>query len=212
MRLLQRGRVAVALTRALTCAFTGSLTFAPAVAVSAGGADPLPDILAAIVGQPLVQAPFFELRSSVLFARPVESRGTLSFTPPDRIEKRTEQPVRERVTLAGDTLTIQEGDSGTPKSFRLDGQGGAGAWARGVRAIVAGDPAPLRQHFELETTGGLTAWQLVLRPRDPGLRRSVTRIVVEGAGGRVRRIETTEAGGDVSELTILDAPAVNPAR
>lgn len=205
-----QGRRAPARRLSLAMRALTAIVLAAGPAGAARAADLLSEILAAVAREPLDRAPFFELRTSVLFARPAESRGTLTFVPPDRFEKRTEQPIREQLTLAGDTVTISSGEGGTPKVFRLDGQSAAGAYAEGLRAIVAGDPAPLRRHFELETTGTPQAWQLTLRPRDGSLRRTINRIVVKGAGGRVRLVETSEAGGDVSELTLLDRPAAPP--
>ena len=55
-----------------------------------------------MAAQPLNAAPFVERRTSVLFATPQESRGTLSYRPPGTVEKRTTSPIRETLTITAD--------------------------------------------------------------------------------------------------------------
>ncbi len=162
----------------------------------------LAQVLAAVSAKPLDATPFFERKISALFARPLESKGTLSFKPPGVLEKITTSPIRERVSVANDAITIQSGEAAA-KIVRLEGQPTLQAFAQGVRAVVAGDIKPIRQYFEPQMTGSFNQWNLRLLPIDSAMKRVLKQIVVTGQGAQVRLIETTEISGDVNELTLL---------
>ena len=162
----------------------------------------LAQVLAAVSAKPLDAVPFFERKISALFSRPLESKGTLSFKPPGVLEKLTLSPIRERVSVAQDTITIQSGEAAA-KVVKLDGQPTLQAFAQGVRAVVAGDIKPIRQYFEPQMTGSFNQWNLRLVPIDSAMKRVLKHIVVSGQGAQVRLIETTELSGDINELTLL---------
>lgn len=168
-----------------------------------GSADErLRRVLAAVAAQPLVAVPFVERRASSLYVEPVESRGTLSYKPAGGIDKVTTRPIRERVSITADTITIDPGGGAPPKVLRLAEQAHLAAYAGGLRAILSGDEKQLRQVFSPRLTGSLDNWKLLLQPKDAALRRLVKQIVVSGAGANLRVLETTEINGDVVEMTL----------
>ena len=93
------------------------------------GDERLRRVLAAVAAQPLAAAPFIERRLSALAATPLESRGTLSFNPAGLIEKQTTSPLRERVIISPETVTIDAGDGKPLTVIRLDAQGALPAMA-----------------------------------------------------------------------------------
>lgn len=209
------GRTALVWWRGLLAAVVLSLPV-PASAQAAAPAamgDLLARVLAEVARQPLKAAPFIERRSSALTASPLESRGTLSYQPSGSFEKRTVTPIQERMTVGLDAITIQ-GTQGAAQTIRFEAQPAMAAYVHGLRAVLAGDAGPLRQHFDTQLTGNIDHWELRLRPRDAAVRRGIAQIVVRGERGQVQVVETTETGGDVNELTILlRAPAAaRPAR
>jgi hypothetical protein len=54
-------------------------------------------------------ATFIEHRYVPVLDAPVQSSGTLRFVAPDRLEKHTLQPRAESMVLAGNQLTLQQG-------------------------------------------------------------------------------------------------------
>ena len=209
------GRAGVASWRGLMVAMLLWLPL-PAIAQGAAAAvagDLLERVLAEVARQPLKAAPFIERRSSALTASPLESRGTLSYLPSGSFEKRSLTPIQERMTVGLDAITIQ-GAKGPAQTIRFEAQPAMAAYVHGLRAVLAGDGGPLRQHFDTQLTGNIDHWELRLRPRDAAVRRGIAQIVVRGERGQVQVVETTETGGDVNELTILlRAPAASrPAR
>lgn len=168
----------------------------------------LGQVLSAVARRPLEQVPFYERRSSAMFNKPAESRGTLSFRAPDRFEKTTTTPIRERLVIVGNLLTLQALEGGEPRTVNLDEHPQVAGAVQSIRAILAGDPKPLRQHFEVRLTGVLSRWQMTLLPKEPALKRLLRQVVVSGEGGQVKVLETTETSGDVTELTLLAGPTV----
>lgn len=159
-------------------------------------------VLAAVAGQPLKAASFIERRLSALTNNPLESRGTLSFSSSGVIEKLTVSPLRERVTITAESLTI-DGGAKPPTIIKLDASGGMAGYGIGLRALLAGNEKALRQVFDSKFSGSFDNWKVQLLPKDAALRRGIRQITVSGSGANLRVIETSEPGGDVVELTIL---------
>ena len=146
------------------------------------------------------RAQFSETRHLALLERPLESSGELSFTPPDRLEKRTTSPGTERLVVDRDTLSVER--AGRTSTLALRDFPQAAALVGGIRATLAGDRAALERDYTLALDGSAPAWHLTLRPRAAALSAIVKRIEVSGNGPVVRRIETQQADGDWSVLLI----------
>ena len=167
------------------------------------GDERLRRVLAAVAAQPLAAAPFIERRLSALAATPLESRGTLSFNPAGLIEKQTTSPLRERVIISPETVTIDAGDGKPLTVIRLDAQGALTGYGLGLRALLSGNEKLLRQVFDTRMSGTFENWKVQLLPREPALKRGIRHIMVSGSGARLRLIETSETGGDIIEMTII---------
>lgn len=167
------------------------------------GDERLRRVLAAVAAQPLAAAPFIERRISALAATPLESRGTLSFNPAGLIEKQTTSPVRERVTISPESVTIDAGDGKPVTIIKLEAQGALTGYGLGLRALLSGNEKQLRQVFDARMTGTFDNWKVQLLPREPALKRGIRHIMVSGSGARLRLIETSETGGDTIEMTII---------
>ena len=179
-------------------------------AADGAGGDRLGDILAGVARTPLEKAPFFASKASGLLATPIESRGTLSFDTKGRIEKHTLTPIDERVTITDKAVRIEQ--PGKPADELLVADNPAlAAYAQGLRAVLAGDPAPLREHFDVEVGGNVGQWTIALQPKRLKMQAAVQRIVITGANGLIQRIETTDGAGDVETLSVLVAPPASPA-
>lgn len=144
---------------------------------------------------------FVERRHSTLLRAPLESRGTLAFTPPDRLQRSVTAPRRETVTIEGETLTIDAGD-GKPRTLRVDAYPALAGFVQSLRATLAGDLTGLQRHFSIAMQGGPAAWTLTLLPFDAALKEAVERIEMRGRAGEVDRIDIHERGGDRTELLL----------
>ena len=145
---------------------------------------------------------FVERKTLHMLTEPLVSSGTLLYVAPDQVQKITVSPKRERFALDGDTLTM-EGADGSRTLSVLD-YPEIGAFVAGVRATLAGDLPALYRFYAVDLQGSNEAWQLVLTPVEPRLRRLVRSIRILGSGNRIREIETEERDGDRSEMSVAE--------
>ena len=143
---------------------------------------------------------FNETREMALLDRPLESSGELTFTPPDRLEKRTTSPGSERLVVEGDSLVMERAGRRQVASLRQWPQ--VAAMLEGIRATLAGDGSRLEQVYKVTLDGDAGAWRLVLVPRDAEVAKVVARVTLGGVQGSVRRVEIDQADGDRSLLQI----------
>jgi len=152
------------------------------------------------VGSGTVQ--FTEVKSSELLKQPIESRGTLTYIAPARLEKHTLTPREERFVVDRDAVVIERPARQERIEFGLDQYPAVRAFVESIRGTLAGDLAALRRHYRVELEGTSADWRLHLLPSDPQMAELVLKILIEGAGSQVRRIEILEASGDRSVMTI----------
>lgn len=197
---MNRRVVTVALL--LTIGLAGLAGPARAQAVTEWG---LPQLMGWMRQVPEARARFVETRQVQLLNQPLQSSGTLIYVAPDRLDKRTLAPAPSRLSVQGDRLTYESPDGGA-REIALSDHPEIGALVAGIRATLAGDLATLTGAYAATLTGSPFGWFLTLQPRDPHLRELVTRIRIEGEQNRITAIETEEANGDRSVMTILAEP------
>lgn len=166
----------------------------PAQAAKTDGAV-LDVVMAGFRGVRHVEASYVERRYLAVLRAPLETRGTLRFDAPDRLEKTSDG---ERIVVVGDVMTIEHGGA-APVALDLREHPEIAALVESVRALLAGDSVALRRVFDVDLAGDATRWQIVLRPHRDDLVRWMR---VDGEAARLTRIETQEAGGDRSEMSI----------
>ena len=110
---------------------------------------------------------FHERKFMALLDRPVESRGELLFTPPDRLEKRTTSPKAERVVVDRERITLER--NGRTYGMGLRDNPGVAVLVESIRATLAGDLAALTRTYSAALDGNRAKWRLVLRPLTLGL-------------------------------------------
>ena len=147
-------------------------------------------------------ARFSERKELAILSEPLESSGTLIYRAPGRLEKHTLAPERESLVLEGDRLMLENAERGWRKSFALPEHPVIWAFVESIRSTLAGDLPTLQRFYSVELEGGEPHWQLVLRPREPGMKAVIDEIRISGGGTSIARIEIREAGGDRSIMTI----------
>jgi outer membrane lipoprotein-sorting protein len=149
------------------------------------------------------KATFVEKKYIGIIDRPIVSSGDLSFTAPDKLEKRTLTPRPESLTLNGDILIIVQ--PGKPRmTFSLEEHPEVSAFIESIRGTLAGDLGALEKFYTLKLTGSLTQWQLVLTPRHKRLSNIFSRIRIGGSGADVKTISLYQSDGDHSEMVITN--------
>jgi outer membrane lipoprotein-sorting protein len=162
-------------------------------------------LMQALAQQQSARAKFVERKFIGFVDQPIESRGELSFTAPDRLEKRTLEPRQESLVLEGETLQVEQAGK-RRMTVSLPSHPEAAAFVESIRGTLAGDLVTLQKYYTLELSGSLERWKLVLVPLQARMQKIVTRIRIEGTASSVRSIGFDQADGDRSEMQITPSP------
>lgn len=196
---LQYGLVTAALTAA---SYAYSQTPASTSPAQTGfGANALMLLLAK---HPAGEATFVETKHLALLAQPLVSRGTLAYTPPDKLTIRTTDPKPEAVVVDGDWIARTA--DGKTRRIQLSAQPEAAGIVEGIRGSLSGNRTALDQNYLLTVTGTAPQWRMQLVPRDSRVAKLVRRIVVEGKQNAITRITTEQADGDRAVMDITPKP------
>lgn len=74
-----------------------------------------------------------------------------------------------------------------------------------VRGTLAGDLDGLRRYYDVSLAGSVADWQLMLIPVDGRVENVLASVRIEGRATDLRQVETVEANGDISRMTIEPA-------
>ncbi|MFC5303231.1 outer membrane lipoprotein carrier protein LolA [Azospira restricta] len=148
---------------------------------------------------------FVEKKYIALLDKPLVSSGEMTYTAPDRLEKRTLQPKPEVLVLDRDTLTLERGKQ--KFVLRLADQPEAQVFVDSIRGTLAGNRALLERSYALHLSGTRERWSLSLLPSDQRIAALVSRITVGGTRHQVDSIEYLQADGDRAVMTITPIEA-----
>ena len=191
-----------------------SLSAAMLLAAVAARADAFDfDVLMeALADRPRFAAEFVEERSSFFLSRPITLRGTLHFDADRRLDKRVTSPYTERIVIDSDAVVIErvneEGRAATTQRTRysLANNPTLAKAVQGVSNVFAGDRTLLEDMYTWSLEGDAESWELVLEPRGEELAEYIAAITLRGSGGVIQYIQSLEADGDESKMTLDAAP------
>jgi outer membrane lipoprotein-sorting protein len=146
------------------------------------------------------EATFTETRHSSVLDRPLESSGRLTFQAPDRFTRETLKPRSESIAVVGNELTMRQGSRS--RTLQLDSVPEAAVIVEAIRGTLTGNRSAIERHFDAQVSGGPASWQLLLAPRDAGLRRLVVQVAIQGSQSAPREITISMDGGDYSIMRI----------
>lgn len=146
------------------------------------------------------KAKFVEKKYLAILDKPVVSTGEMTYTAPDRLEKRTLTPKVETLVLDKDILSIERDKQ--KLSINLANQPEALAFVDSIRGTLSGNRAALEKNYALYLSGNSDKWVLTLLPSDQKIASMVQRITVSGSKNQVRVIEYLQADGDRAVLNI----------
>lgn len=160
----------------------------------------LPDLMKLLAQRKTGEARFTEERFVTTLDNPLRSRGTLSFTAPDRFARHTTEPRAESMEVEGNTLLLKRG--GRTRQLALDAIPEVAALVDALRGTLAGDATLLKKQFKTRVTGGDGQWNLALTPIDARLAAQIRTLEIVGQGPELRSVEIQLAGGDRSLMLI----------
>jgi len=146
------------------------------------------------------KAKFVEKKYISVLDKPVISSGEMSYTAPDRLEKRTLTPKPEYLLLDKEMLSIERDKQ--KLTINLSNQPEALAFIDSIRGTLSGNRAALEKNYGLYLAGSAEKWTLTLLPSEQKIAALVLRIIVTGSKNQIRSIEYLQADGDRSLMTI----------
>jgi len=178
-------------------------TLAPAAAQD--GVWSFARLMQAMATLPPGKVEFREVRHLRQLTVPLISEGTLSYTPPSRLEKHVLRPEQERMVIDGDTLTVERKSDGRVLRARVSDHPALSGFIVALRALFAGDGAALERGYAVQLSGDRGNWLLILEPKDAATRDKVQVVRIRGVGNRPVDIEVLEASGDRTVIKIAAA-------
>jgi outer membrane lipoprotein-sorting protein len=170
------------------------------LAVTAHAAFNVDQLMAELAQHKGGRAKFVEKRTLAVLDRPLIATGEMTYTPPDRLEKRTLTPKPETMVLDRDQVTLERDKR--KLSINLASRPEAQAFVDSIRNTLAGNRAALEKNYTLQLTGTAAKWVLTLSPTAPQIAALLQRITVSGSQDQIHTIDYLLADGDRSELTI----------
>lgn len=147
---------------------------------------------------------FVERKYLAMLNSPLDSSGTLVYTAPGRLEKRTLLPKPETLVLERDKLTIEFKGQHQRRTLVLQDYPVIWAFVESIRSTLAGDLQTLNRFYRTSLEGSEDQWRLSLKPAESKMQTMVKEIHIGGSRHRVRTIEIIEAEGDHSVMTITE--------
>ncbi len=186
---------------------TGAAWLSASIWANAGAGEPpltVERLVTALTEDREVTVRFSEERRLHYLTEPIVFEGTLTFNPPDYMERLVLRPKWEKIVVEGGLLTIQTNKRDLPTRLLLSDVPALDAMVTTLQSLFAGDNDALRRLHDATLKAEGNAWSLTLIPRSAAWREAVRTVTVEGFEHRVRSITVIEAGGDSSTITILD--------
>ena len=162
----------------------------------------LESVMDRLASKPGMRVAFREARHLAVLSEPIRSEGFLFFAPPGDMARYTLHPARSSVIVRGDRVFLEDGTG--RQSFDISSNEMAQGLVGNFGILLRGDLLELRRRYVLEFRGSGDSWVLQLQPRSRSLRHLVDRIEVEGQGGELARVVTTETNGDRTVLVFED--------
>jgi len=150
------------------------------------------------------QGRFIERKYLKVLKQPLELSGTLSYTRPGQIEKRTLKPKPETLSVTGDTLTLDNPARKQHRVLKLQDYPVLWGFVESIRATLGGDLKALQRFYRVELEGDANRWRLFLAPNDSKMGEVISLIRIEGSQARVDTIEMQETRGDRSVMKIYE--------
>ena len=147
---------------------------------------------------------FVERKYLSILSTPLEFSGTLVYTAPGRLEKRTLLPKPETLALEQDRLIIENPARNERRTLVLQDYPVIWAFVESIRSTLAGDLQTLNRFYRVTLEGNAGQWRLLLIPSEPRMQAMVSEIRISGSKNRLNAIEIVEAEGDRSVMTVTE--------
>jgi len=150
------------------------------------------------------KARFVERKYLKVLKAPLELSGTLTYSKPGHLEKRTLKPKPETLTVTDDQLILENPARNERRVLKLQDYPVLWGFVESIRATLGGDIKALERFYRVELEGAPAKWQLYLTPRDRKMNEVISLIRIDGSRAHIDTIEVQEARGDRSVMKIYE--------
>ncbi len=199
MQVRRRNSALAALFLALSVIFTN-----PARSAEPGAQWGVETLMLQLSEVAHAQARFVERKYLKVLKAPLELSGTLTYTRPGRLEKRTLKPKPETLTVEDDKLTLENPARNERRVLKLQDYPVLWGFVESIRATLGGDIRALERFYRVELEGGPAKWRLYLAPRDRKMNEVISLIRIDGRQARIDTIEVQETHGDRSVMKMVE--------
>ncbi len=188
---------------AVTLALCFFAAVVPTTALSAAEADALDKISEKISLYPVIRAEFTQTKRMRALKRPLITTGQFTFSSVEGVLWQIVQPYRISYMLGEDKI-VETDANGLRKEKGLREVAGLAQVGRVFRAMLGANASALRTYFDVavqhDAKQGVTdKWQLMLKPRQQQIAKSISLIELSGSQF-VETIIIHEASGDTTTL------------
>jgi hypothetical protein len=146
-----------------------------------------------------VAADFVESKELALLSAPLESRGTIYFSPPGRFARFTTHPGFSALIIDGDHVTFRAGQDA--EVLDISGSPITRAFVENFIVLWSGDIERLERQYEVTLIAEGEGWEIRLVPRSERMKRVIEAVVLEGAGESLERMIVADRDGDRTETS-----------
>lgn len=166
----------------------------------AAGATLIEAVRARLTDAPVLRGEFEQRKSVRGFRNPLVSRGDFMVARGKGVIWRTREPFASSLTLTRDRLVARSSDGTVNRTIDAREEPAARLLTELMLALMAADLAGMSGRFRVEgELLGDLGWRLELTPADDVIRRTVSRVRMEGER-HLRMLQIQETQGDSSEI------------
>lgn len=161
-------------------------------------------LMQALAARQHSQARFVERKYLRVLKAPLEFSGTLTYSRPGFLEKRTLKPKPETLTVDDDKLVLENPGRNERRVLRLQDYPVVWGFIESIRATLGGDVEALERFYRVELDGSPDGWRLFLDPRERRMKEVISMVRIDGHQAQIDRIEVQEARGDRSVMRVRE--------
>jgi hypothetical protein len=163
--------------------------------------DPFKTVCQDLRAVTFVESDFSEEKKMHLLAHPLQSRGTLMFSPKQGVYRVMTTPIHAEF-LVTRTALVQKDSQGKVQRMAVRSQPAARAFVDVFLSFFSGDEEAWRKTFDVSFSGTEDSWRIEFVPHEKSpVARALRGIVLEGSKGILAAMTLTEANGDVTQTT-----------
>lgn len=177
----------------------GLLLAAPAWSLTAA------EVSAQLQRPATVQGQFVQQRYLKSLAKPMQTSGRFALKKHSGLYWQVEKPLELQLRVRPQGIAQRDKSGG----WRNSSQSGQAAQVKLFMAVLGGDTQELGKQFDVQVSGSLNRWTLMLQPKTAVMKQVFQTITIQG-GQVVRQVELHEKQGDRTVMTFSQIETDRP--